>query len=74
MTITEQIAGKNKSLPQEKQHEVLLFVETLVRNPTSSSSPDSLRGLWAEFGIDISEEDINEARVALWIGFSRDRS
>lgn len=74
MTTSDKIAEKLKSLPQERQHEVLRFVEALTRFPKASNTPGSPRGLWAEFRVDITETDIDDARNSLWSGFAQDTS
>jgi hypothetical protein len=48
-----------------------------ARSPQSDSSAPktprkSLRGLWAEFNIDISDEDIAELRREMWGNFPRE--
>ena len=72
MTIPDQIAERLKALPDDRQYEVLLFIEALTRSPNSPEAGRSPCGLWASFGIDISEAEIDSARAALWGGFARD--
>jgi len=72
MTIEQQVLEKLLDLPPEKQKEVLDFVDFL-REKTGTKKPRrSLRGLWKDLNIDITEEDIAEARREMWGNFPRD--
>jgi hypothetical protein len=62
MTIEEQVLEKLRNLPSEKQKEVLEFVASLKEGNGSRKPLRSLRGLWADLNINITEEDIAEAR------------
>ena len=62
MTIEEQVLEKLRNLPPEKQKEVLEFVDSLKEGNGSRKPLRSLRGLWADLNINITEEDIAEAR------------
>ena len=70
MTIAEAVAKSVKSLPPDKQREVMDFAEFLKAHerPRPKRSVDVLKGLWAGIGIDISDEDIQEARREMWAG------
>lgn len=61
MTIEEQVIEKLRELPPEKQKEVLEFVDSLKKNGAKKPLR-SLRGLWKEFNVQITDEDIAEAR------------
>lgn len=61
-----------RSLPPEKQQEVLDFAEFLRQKITPKQPRRSLKGLWADFDIQISEEDIAEARQEMWGNFPRE--
>jgi Protein of unknown function (DUF2281) len=74
MTIEEQVLEKLRDLPPEKQKEVLDFVDFLKEKNGSSKMRHSLRGLWKDLNIDISEKDIAEARREMWGNFPRDLS
>lgn len=70
MTIEEKVVETLRELPPEKQQEVLEFVASLK---TSTVTPlRSLQGLRADLDIDITEEDISEARREMWGNFPRD--
>jgi hypothetical protein len=74
MTIEETIAEKVRALPPERRQEVLDFVEFLQQRAgaTGKRPRKSAKGLWAAFGVDITEEELAEARRELWGGFPRE--
>jgi hypothetical protein len=73
MSIEEAILEKVRTLPPEKQSELLDFAEFLqARLPTPKRPKRSLRGLWSKFGINISEEEIAELRREMWKNFPRE--
>ena len=74
MTIEEMVVEKLRGLPPEKQKAVLEFVESL--NPVGGTKKPlrSLEGLLEDLNIDITEEDIAEARREMWGNFPRDIS
>jgi hypothetical protein len=72
MSIEKSVLEKLLKLPVEKQKEVLDFVESLEREAGQRRSRRSLKGLWADLGVDISPEDIAEARREMWGGFPRE--
>jgi hypothetical protein len=74
MTIEQQVLEKLRDLPPEKQKEVLDFVDSLKEKNGSGKPRRSLRGLWKDFHINITEEDIAEARREMWGNFPRDIS
>lgn len=74
MTLEEQVLEKLRDLPPEKQKEVLNFVESLKKENGGKTARRSLRGLWKDLNIEITEEDIAEARREMWGNFPRDIS
>jgi Protein of unknown function (DUF2281) len=72
MTIEEQVLEKLRDLPPEKQKEVLDFIDALKEKNGSKKPLKSLRGLWADLNIHITEDDIAEARREMWGNFPRD--
>jgi hypothetical protein len=74
MSIEEAVVERLKLLPPDKQREVLDFVESLQRqgNGTPHQRRKSLRGLWAGLGVNVTDEDISEARREMWGNFPRD--
>ena len=73
MTIEEKVIEKLRELPPDKQQEVLEFVASLQAN--GGKKPlRSLRGLWKNFDIQVTDEDIADARREMWGRFPRDIS
>jgi len=72
MTIEQQVVEKLRDLPPERQEEVLRFVEGLKEKDGAQKARRSLRGLWKDLNIEITEEDIAEARREMWGNFPRD--
>lgn len=54
-----------RQLPPIQQNEVLDFVQFL-RHKTKASPKKDVRGLWSDLNIQITEEDIAEARQEMW--------
>jgi len=75
MTVEEQVLEKLRDLPPDKRQEVLDFVDFLKEENCGPKKPRrSLRGLWADLNVHITEEDIAEARREMWGNFPRDIS
>lgn len=72
MSIEKSVLEKLLKLPVDKQREALDFVESLEKKAGERRSRRSLKGLWADLGVDISPEDIAEARREMWGGFPRE--
>jgi hypothetical protein len=73
MSIEEAVVLKLKTLDEERQRQVLVFVESLLAASkpvgTARRSPG---GLWAGLKADLSEEEIQKARHETWGSFPRD--
>ena len=68
--IEEALVAKLRELSVDKQQEVLDFASSLE---TREKRPlKSVRGLWKDLGISVSEEDIAEARKEMWGNFPRE--
>jgi hypothetical protein len=74
MTIEELVLDKLRELPPDKQKAVLEFVESLKKAAQPGKPLRSLEGLWADLDINITEQDIGEARREMWGNFPRDIS
>jgi hypothetical protein len=72
MTTWELIAEKAKDLPPDKQQELLDFAEFLQARAVPPRPLKSSAGLWKDLGLDITEEDIAEARREMWGNFPRE--
>jgi hypothetical protein len=62
MSIEKTVLDKVLKLPVEKQRDVLDFVDSLEKKSSSRRPGRSLKGLWADLGVQISAEDIADAR------------
>jgi len=72
MSLEQTVIEKLRVLPIEQQREVLDFVEFLNARRASMLPRRSIKGLWADLNIDITAEDIDEARREMWRNFPRD--
>lgn len=72
MTIEQQVLQKLRELPPEKQQEVLDFVDSLKKDDGTPKKLRGLEGIWADLDIQITDEDIAEARRQMWANFPRD--
>jgi Protein of unknown function (DUF2281) len=72
MNIEQHVLEKLRDLPPQKQKEVLDFVDFLKEKNGPEKRLRSLRGLWADLNIHITEEDIAQARREMWGNFPRD--
>jgi hypothetical protein len=67
MNIEQTIMEKLRMLSLEQRQEVLDFVEFLQQKKSvEKRQRRSLRGLWADLGVHISEDDIAKARWEMW--------
>ena len=73
MTLEQEILDALRGLPAEKQREVLNHAKHL-RSELNHRQParKSGRGLWSDLHVDLSTEDIDEARREMWKNFPRD--
>lgn len=71
-SIEQKVLHKLKTLPLDKKQEVLDFAEFLERKNSAKNQRASLRGLWSDLQINLTEEDINEARREMWNNFPRE--
>ena len=72
MSIEEAVLTRLRALPVEKQQDVLDSAEFLVNRSGTRQPRRSFRGLWADLNIDITEDDIAEARREMWGNFPRE--
>ena len=72
MSIEEMVVEGLRELAPEKQQEVLHFVESLKVAEPSVKPFRGVGGLWEHLGIEITEEDIAQARREMWGNFPRD--
>ncbi len=78
MTIEQAVLENLQDLPTERQQQVLDFVkflkqQTNIKSESSSQfSRKSYKGMWADLGINITDQDIAEARQEMWGNFPRE--
>jgi EAL domain-containing protein (putative c-di-GMP-specific phosphodiesterase class I) len=74
MRIPELVLEKLRELPPDKQRAVLEFVESLRENGELAKPLKGFEGLLEEYNVQITAEDIAEARREMWGNFPRDIS
>lgn len=76
MGIPQQILDKAASLPLEKQRELLDFADRLEKEVRGATRPpwQSLAGALTHRKIDLSDEEIEQARREMWGNFPRNIS
>jgi Protein of unknown function (DUF2281) len=72
MNIEQAVLEKLRQLPVDKQQELLNFAEFLYQKNTPKTPLRSVRGLCGDLKIDITEQDIAQARQEMWGNFPRD--
>ena len=72
MSIEVSVIETLRTLPQEKQQEVLDFARFLAQRNGKKAPLRSVKGLCADLGIHISAEEIDEARKEMWGNFPRE--
>ncbi|MEK6289334.1 MAG: hypothetical protein AABO57_26780 [Acidobacteriota bacterium] len=65
-SIEQTVVEKLRAVPPEKQQKVLDFVEGFEETTVHKQPRRSVKGLWADLGVDITEEDIAQARREMW--------
>jgi hypothetical protein len=74
MRIPDLVLEKLRELPPDKQRAVLEFVESLQQNGAPAKPLKGFEGLLEKYNVQITEEDIAEARREMWGNFPRDVS
>ena len=72
MSTADTALEKLRALPPDRQQEVIDFIDFLAQKVDRKRSYPSLRGLWADLGFDVTEEDIRQARQEMWGNFPRE--
>jgi hypothetical protein len=72
MPIEQMILEAVHNLPTEKQQEVLEFARFLAVKNGQKRPLRSLMGLCADLNVNVSAEDIDEARREMWGNFPRE--
>ncbi|MEG4805493.1 DUF2281 domain-containing protein [Microcoleus sp. ARI1-B5] len=72
MNLEQAVLDKLRTLPPDKQQEVLDFAEFLQKKILPKRALKSVKGLCADLKVDITEEDIAQARQEMWGNFPRE--
>ena len=71
MSIEQAILEAVRTLPVDKQQEVLSHVTRLREEAAPNEPFKSVKGLWADLEISLSAEDIEENQSEMWKNFPR---
>ena len=71
MSIADDVMERLRSLPPEKQRQALEYIKSLHRETAKARPRRRLKGLLSDLGLDITEEDIAQARREMWGSFPR---
>ena len=71
MNLEQAVLDKLRELPPNQQQEVLDFAEFLQQKNLLKRPLKSVKGMWANLDMDITEEDIAQARKEMWGNFPR---
>jgi hypothetical protein len=72
MNLEQAVLEKLRTLSPDKQQEVLDFAEFLHQKNPHKRPLKSVKGLCADLKVDITEEDIAQARKEMWGNFPRE--
>jgi len=72
MSLEEAVLDKLRALHPGKQQEVLDFAEFIQQKNPTKKPLKSVKGLCADLKVDITEEDIAQARQEMWGNFPRE--
>jgi hypothetical protein len=72
ITLEQSILEAVRSLPPEKQKELLEHAKRLRAGIAPRKPFKSVKGLWADLSITLTDEEIEENRREMWKNFPRD--
>ena len=72
MSVEQAILDAVRSLPFDKQQEVLIHASRLRDEAAPKKPFRSIKGILAGRGISVSADDIDEARHEMWKNFPRE--
>ena len=72
MTSEEVLLQKIKVLPPDLKQKAIEFVDSLQNEVQKKTPRVSLKGIWADLNVNITDEDIREARNEMWRGYTKD--
>ena len=73
MTLEQAVLEKLRKLPPEQQQEVLEFTESLQSQKNTKTSLKSVKGLWSELKLEITGDQITQAREEMWKNFPSEK-
>ena len=71
MSVEEAILEAFRSLPADKQQELLKHANRLRQEAPPKKPLKSIRGLWSDLGINLSAEEIEQNQREMWKNFPR---
>jgi len=72
MNLEQAVLEKLRALPPDQQQEILDFAEFLQQKNLTKKPLKSVKGLCADLKVDITEEEIAQAREEMWGNFPRE--
>ena len=72
MSVEQAILEAVRALPPDKQQEVLNHAARLLEEGAPKRPFKNMRGLWADLGISLSAEEIEENQREMWKNFPRE--
>ncbi len=72
MSLEQAILEVVRDLPADKQQEILNHAMELRDRATARKPLKNFRGRWADLGISLSAEEIDENRREMWKNFPRE--
>lgn len=71
MTSEEVLFEKIQTLPPDLQQKAIAFVDSLQTEAQTKAPRVSLKGIWVDLNVNITEQDIREARNEMWRGYTK---
>jgi hypothetical protein len=72
MSVEQAILEAVRALPADKQQEILSHATRLREEAAPKKPFKSIKGLWADLGISLSAEEIDENQREMWKNFPRE--
>jgi hypothetical protein len=72
MSLEQAILDAVRALPAEKQQEILSHAARLRDESVKRRPFRSVKGLWADLGVSLSSDEIEQNRNEMWKNFPRD--
>jgi hypothetical protein len=72
MSVEQAILEAVRALPADKQQEILSHATRLREEAVPQQPFKSIKGLWADLGISLSAEEIEENQREMWKNFPRE--